>query len=160
SPSTSASPRVGRDWPTRMRKSEVLPAPEGPSRPTTPERALIERSLSAATVPYHLDTPRSWMVGAGSRSLIRLARRIVRNAEPVPATERARHAVAGRAAAQLAAECAIAAHAARAIRIAAADLGPDVVVAHRSAPGQIEQGGRGRRAAEHRIVGRAERGLC
>src|SRR5262249_31800074 len=45
--------------PTRTRKSVVLPAPDGPSSPTTPGCTCIVRSVSAATVPYHLDTPRS-----------------------------------------------------------------------------------------------------
>ena len=41
-----------------MCSTVVLPAPFGPSSPVTPGPSVIVMSLTATTLPYHLDTPR------------------------------------------------------------------------------------------------------
>ena len=51
-PSTRASPRVGRNSPSRARIVVVLPAPLGPRKPVTrPASTAKERSSTATVLP-------------------------------------------------------------------------------------------------------------
>ncbi len=64
SPSIRIRPPVGCSKPASMRKSVVLPQPDGPSRAKNSLAAMFsETSSTAATLPNRLDTCSIWTMG-------------------------------------------------------------------------------------------------
>src|SRR5215213_2617268 len=69
---TETSPSSGPSSPTIMRKSVVLPAPFGPTRPTfSPGLSWNEASTKRTCLPYCLLTRAKEIIGAGKVNRIR-----------------------------------------------------------------------------------------
>ena len=63
-PSRLTSPSEGFVRPAIMRSRVVFPAPFGPSKPVMPGYTCRDTSLTATTLPNHLEMPRTSMVGS------------------------------------------------------------------------------------------------